>query len=112
MAQLVSLVYCFFSEETLTLLFLFFLNPCTQGQNFQTKLDHFILFSTRFTTDWFLADESKITEAEIKFITRRAGFTTRLNYKTNLDITKKLNIITIMEFAENYKANWKKHFFK
>jgi hypothetical protein len=48
-----------------------------------------------------------ITAAEIKLM-RTVGYI-HLDYYRNLDIMKEVNTQLIMEFVENYRANWKSH---
>jgi hypothetical protein len=46
-----------------------------------------------------------ITEAEMKFMRRTAGYSWT-DYKTNKQITKKLKITPILEKLLEYKRNW------
>jgi hypothetical protein len=53
-------------------------------------------------------EESRIMAAEIKFMKKTACYTL-LDYKMYLDIMKKLNAKSVMEFRETYRANFKNH---
>jgi len=50
-------------------------------------------------------DGRRITAAEMKYMTRTAGYTWTV-YKTNTQITKKLQITPILDKLLEYKRNW------
>jgi hypothetical protein len=49
-----------------------------------------------------------ITEAEIKYMRRTAGYTWRDN-TTNTEIVKDLNITPVLDKMQSYKRNWIQH---
>ena len=50
-------------------------------------------------------DARRITEAEMKYMRRTAGYT-RTNYKTNTQIAKELKITPVLDKLLEYKRNW------
>jgi hypothetical protein len=53
-------------------------------------------------------DSRRITAAEMKYMRRTAGYTWT-DYKTNIQITKELKIILILDKLLEYKRNWIQH---
>jgi len=53
-------------------------------------------------------DSRRITEAEMKYVRRTAGYTWT-DYKTNTQIANKLKITPILEKLFEYKRNWIQH---
>jgi len=53
-------------------------------------------------------DARRLTAAEIKCVTRTAGYTWT-DYKTNAQITKELKITSILDKLMEYKRNWIQH---
>jgi len=53
-------------------------------------------------------DARRITAAEIKYMRRTAGYTWK-DYKTNVQIAKKLKITPVLEKFLEYKRNWIQH---
>jgi hypothetical protein len=49
---------------------------------------------------------NEMIAAEVKFMRKRAGYI-NLYCKRNLDLMKELNMQSVMEFVENYRAIWK-----
>ena len=53
-------------------------------------------------------DARRITEAEMKYMRRTAGYTWT-DYKTNKQITEELKITPILDKLLEYKRNWIQH---
>jgi hypothetical protein len=53
-------------------------------------------------------DASRITEAEMKYIRRTAGYT-RAYHKTNTELIRELNVTAILERIYDNKKRWIKH---
>jgi hypothetical protein len=53
-------------------------------------------------------DARRITAAEMKYMSRTAGYTWT-DHKTNTDIEKELNIAPVLDKIQSYKRNWIQH---
>jgi len=51
---------------------------------------------------------NRITDCEMKFIWKTAGYT-KWDHKTNEDILDKLKIKSLTDCIQNYQSKWKEH---